>query len=920
MPDLNSKLQITNYKQTPSSKNSNSKLLFFVILILFGICFLRFGALAKAQIPPHNPTPIPCSDTGDPEFHSLRPYQASPCEVTHNDYATFCGNTLTLQDKIDVTYKPGVDNCTPIAGGKVRCSYVIPISRTITIDLSGAKLPIMGNTENVPNSQPPTGTPLTDAEKVNGYVSWYLNGIMNRAEDGSLKTADSITPDYNVINLSGPLNKLLPGAILDAQRIKTIENVAANLNHDQIAVCAHSSLGVFGDITGLGTFTPRECYPQGNGSTATMPVFRLNRSGCIESECDGWDGELSWWNKWVEKMIDHLTVFFPGKTRDWIRDAIGKPWNKRTPPLPWADENGKPFATEDLYTKAYYEWRGNTCVLIPVINKVVCFNNILVPDKYADLYPYIPLSSTEDVEGNIKVDSVSVGGPGITNVSFDNQTPAKLFFPHLTESDQLGSSLQDTYIAKSEAKTGPDTAVAPASSCNVLEVRSNPGDNLFATSLSGNLKYTASFSCTFDAPTPSPSCSVEGGSCMDPKYCCPGYDCNSQNICRKSATSPPCSGTCLPSQAECKDAGGTGGIGTCTGNRYCCKLPPPVQKCSVTVSIALSTSSNTPKINDIWSRLVAGPTAVVKRMFPKLGTQIGTLKDIPGSTAITYSGAQASSAELNFPHVGGISEYFLKGIQTLLRPKGYGEQITFGGIHNNIVCGKLPDLPKGSGSCSLGSVSSRVGTIPQSLKDIIVAAAETYKVPPNLLLGIMFGESAFEGAYEWTDENVKNWASCEPFPGCDSASDVTKNVVSFATNEWKSTISDGIRKDLQALDPNKKDPDGCNLLDAIYGLAWLSGDNVDGGAFALPKCFGVSLNTNGSTTNGCDWKNNDYETVIKIWESGTTNMCFTKENSCATGGGSAATCPTGGDTCETVSNRYSKPSHNGCVWDIAHSH
>jgi hypothetical protein len=44
---------------------------------------------------------------------------------------------------------------------------------------------------------------------------------------------------------------------------------------------------------------------------------------------------------------------------------------------------------------------------------------------------------------------------------------------------------------------------------------------------------------------------------------------------------------------------------------------------------------------------------------------------------------------LYFPHIGAVSEYFLKGIQTALRPKGYGSNI-------------LSGLPFGSSSCVPG--------------------------------------------------------------------------------------------------------------------------------------------------------------------------------------------------------------------------
>ncbi|MCX6704325.1 MAG: hypothetical protein NTZ07_02655, partial [Candidatus Woesebacteria bacterium] len=695
------------------------------IVVTFAFYLLTFS-IVRAQVPA--PAPIPCASTGDPEFHSLRPYQASPCQSETVPYAKFCGNTLTLQDKIDVTYQPGVDNCSPLPGGKVRCSYVKPISETITIDLSNAKLPIMGNTENVPNSQTPTGSPppLTDAEKVNGYVSWYLNGTVNRAEypfldvnkdcigqttqragrcsdlskiipgmcnshtlipvpdplvvaDGTgsclgaqvccvtinpLAEKVTILDRDKLINYSGPINKLLPQEVQQQERAQTVKDATASLNgagirHDQVVGCVYGiNIPIINKVIGG---IPGPCYE--TGLMSLIPRVELR---------------LSDWANHIPPVRAHY--------KDYID-----------------------------YEKALETWRGKGCIevkapdWIPVIGGkgvIFCFDNALNPNFFSALYPYIPLSSTEDVTGNIKVDSVSVGGPGITGVSFDNQTPSTLFFPHLVESDQLGSILQDTYIADGEAKTGPATAVAPPSSCTTVDVRSNAGDNLFATSLSGHLGYTASFTCDFNPPT------------------CTGSAKRSlTGVCENSLLR----GTCVPSNWSCTTPFGRQ---DCPAGYVCgrsCSCINPIQTCSKTVSIALSTSSNTPKIDDIWSRLVAGPTAVVKRMFPKLGTQIGTLKDIPGSTAITYSGAQASSGNLNLPHIGGISEYFLKGIQTLLRPKGYGEPISFG--------------PPTSTTTAPGD---------------ICAVASKYKIPCCMLKGIIEVETANNPIFIGTDPCTQN--------------------------------------------------------------------------------------------------------------------------------------------------------------------
>jgi hypothetical protein len=576
------------------------------------------------------PTPIPCADPGrNPEFHSLRPYQASPCTVTPDNLAKFCGNDLVLHDTINNISYPGSENyltgpgCVT-TGGTVNCTYTVPVIKPVAIDLSGATLPFMGNTEDVLNSQSSTNS-LSDADKMNNYVSWYLNGVMNRAENGNSENTASNAADF-----SGPLNKLLPGAIADAQRVQTINNVAANTNHNQIVACGNSNIPILGNLLKIGTFTPKECYA-GDGSPATGDmIFRLNT----------WNGDLSFWNTGINALVNAISGFLPG-LETVIRDSIGNHWNLRTPPLPWADENGKPFASEDLYTKAYNEWRGQTCVIIPFINKVVCFENILVPNTYADFYPYIPLSSTEDLKGSISIDSVSsatsptISGVTVSGVTFSNQTPSTLFFPHMQEVSQLATSLQNTFVSKDQTnnETGNPTNVASSSSCSTVEVRSNKGDKLFATQLSGTLNYTANFTCAFETDTQM----IQEGKCTL--------------------------------------------ISTGKEKQYVC----PTQSCTKDTYISLSTIGNIPKADDIWSQLVAGPESIFKRIFPKTNTMgsVGTIIDIPGSTSITYTGLGSTnvtqqSADLKFPHIGGIYEYFLKGIQTALRPKGYGDPIDFG--------------------------------------------------------------------------------------------------------------------------------------------------------------------------------------------------------------------------------------------------
>ena len=76
-------------------------------------------------------------------------------------------------------------------------------------------------------------------------------------------------------------------------------------------------------------------------------------------------------------------------------------------------------------------------------------------------------------------------------------------------------------------------------------------------------------------PTSTPTCSGEGGSCVDPYYCCAGYDCNSQNICHGAPIPPTAPPTTAPTPAPtstpitgiccANDPTNLSQVNTCTG-------------------------------------------------------------------------------------------------------------------------------------------------------------------------------------------------------------------------------------------------------------------------------------------------------------------------------------------------------------------
>lgn len=577
-----------------------NKLYFLAFLFLFLSFFLGiFTSKVIAQ---------------DDEFHSLRPYPADPWNEEVSETALFCGNDLVVVDPITVT-KDQATSCETLPNGKEKCSFTVSNEKNIKIDLSNADFPILGNTESVVNvNKDADDSGFDDAGKTNEYVSWYLNGTINRAEYEFLSPKEK--EDINkIIDFSGPLNKLLPWEQQVAYRINTIEQVN-DTRHNQIVACT---------VAGA----PAPCYQE---------------SSSIKRRLSDWKGKITYLPTWPST------------------------WNERIPP------QRKNFPNFLDYWEAYKEWRGNSCaqLTIPIIKKKVLLcspiDNPLRPNYWADLFPYIPYSSTEDRVGLVETQSLTAYSPSgdvtLKEVSFDYQEPAELFFAHTEEVAELASILQKTFVPQGAENNLSFSSVSPTEYCDLVNVRTNEGDDLFAGEIGGVLSYTAEFTCELE-PGASNACESAGGECIN-----------------------------VPSCIRVGKGTVNGGSGCNSISDTCCSrenpLPPP--ECTKEIYANLSVITKTPKVDEIWARTVAGPSAIFKRIFPKIGEggAILGLLDIPGATKVSYSGddlvyagnpsseRSGESAELYFPHIGGVSEYFLKGIQTILRPKGFGKQILSG--------------------------------------------------------------------------------------------------------------------------------------------------------------------------------------------------------------------------------------------------
>jgi hypothetical protein len=212
--------------------------------------------------------------------------------------------------------------------------------------------------------------------------------------------------------------------------------------------------------------------------------------------------------------------------------------------------------------------------------------------------------------------------------------------------------------------------------------------------------------------------------------------------------------------------------------------------------------------------------------------------------------------------------------------------------------------------------------IPPSLVNAIEEAGNAYDVPPALILAVIYGEGYLNPGSSFYDEAfvAEHIKSCAQIPGCNP--DGPEIIFSIIKKWWDPDA-------VKVFDPDRE-PYPCNILDGLFSVAKAlqkgryGSEYFENPATGQPyTCFGIPLNTLTSNSVSCDdWSNSDVISAIRRWQFGyfydhETLSCATKANSCLMGGGLAAQCPTGGDTCETISSpEPGGRSHTGCLWDI----
>lgn len=624
------------------------------------LSFLHFSVprTVLAVDPTPTPTPtapfpelrLPCTKEKDVEFHSLRPYQAAPCGDANK--ALYCSNDLIFTETFKMGGNGDCQMRNEIGDHTFTCEPNYKVDpHDLYVSLDQSELPILGNTEDVKNSQN-DNEELDNAQKMNEYVSWYLSGVSTRAEYGK-------TSEDEVVNFSGPLQKLLPSVIAESQRIEIIKSVeketssksesdgsstTGNQNHNQTVVCAKKAVQIIPSwltniigvgAVGIGTAEAVPCYGSG-GSIYKLKMWDKKPAEVIKDK--------------VSSFITKILSF--NRATELISKTFVNRWPYKFPPLPWDNGNGKPFETDEAYQKAYNEWRGDWCAVLP--NPWNIWEDTLacvrIPgvtnSEWADLFQYIPLSETTDKEGAEKIDSVQISGDSKTEVQnqkIGNSITPPLYFAHTEEVRSLSELLNKTYTPK-DVESVPIPETTEKNECSVVNIRANPGDNLF--------------------PGDPKELQIKGVEYRITKA-----------TCHEVKIEKPCTDET-------------------TGIEYSC-YEHTFDNCPATVTITINTSTLTPNADEIFSTTVADSMSTFRKMYPKveMGAPVSCIADIPTVTNVSYDATKSQkpngggqsfrvenkptdgtnvTPQLTFPNIGSVYEYFLKGIQTALRPKGYG--------------------------------------------------------------------------------------------------------------------------------------------------------------------------------------------------------------------------------------------------------
>lgn len=505
------------------------------------------------------PNTIACTETVDNEFHPLRPYPANACDplipmsqdpnftwdgydpVTKRYITYSCGNNLTpvFREDFDPYGVNAQYTSRIIDGGYIGnpswggayahtvCDKEGPFDtatpitcwRTavfdLTVDLKDTNIGILGNTQD---------QILTDDQKVNYYLSYYLTGVPQIADQIPLGRSGI----DRLINYSGPLRKLLPWDLQNVQARSTIagyndvngETALKEDVHDYIVGCKKDidlryAVDAFKDaidtaVKGAGIsfrWGPlriaefaQKLYeiitnPDGSVPAACVTVIdalpggasraqirdRVAKTACasIANEVADIGGEGVEYLRSIADLINSLSLDAAEACTSSEQLVRLSEYNKkrfppqsdRLPPDPRDYDN---FAD---YWKHYLRWRGFT--VIPLVGGVrLPFTPFANQSVWASLFQNIPLTSVEDTAGEY---TFGVFQPGQTTANMQASAvdwpQVSRLLPGLTTADAQ-IIIKDAQVASDRTEGKGSLIAQPAgggSASGACEILYDPG-------------------------------------------------------------------------------------------------------------------------------------------------------------------------------------------------------------------------------------------------------------------------------------------------------------------------------------------------------------------------------------------------------------------------------------------------------------
>lgn len=709
---------------------------------------------------------VPCNQTYTDvganqgrEYHSLRPYPASPCDQRPVVTPALCADDLVA--RVEYTFQ----NCNPGNGGGL-CTYNVTTDNIeITLGIQNAELPIVGNTEDVPNSVRSDNT-IGHTTRMNEYLSWYLNGITSRAEEeDELTVQQGRVPPLSqsqiedrineVINLSGPLKKLLPYALQFNEDCRptlqdpfacvgrrfSVEGYreqqkleAGNTRHNQIVLCTNQL-----------DFWPRACYRTDN---------EVRRRMVGESTLD------------ARLLGQHNRLF------SFI-----------------------PFSsTEDR-----------------------------VGTLSADRRGYVVEGGEGTEDGGTGVDPQSIvftPNPTLETTNGLNIPFRRLYFAHVQEVDELGDILQGTFVPLGEERA--PTMVQPGIDqqrlspfCEPIEEPiSNPGDNLYGAlqrdggePVQGTLSFSASFNCEFPDPVPNQQC-INDCVFNNPSSPDPAYP-DGLSYCLARQCAPVAVSECtrtvlIPIQVQ---------VSTPLADNLWSRFVFGPTSIFRRMFPRIGEGAPIEEILDIPGESNISYSA-------SGGSTQGTASNISVRPIAgnPYEG-NSNTGSIYFPHLGSLHEYFLNGIQCALRPRGL--------CGNEEFASDLP--PGGAsqpGTCRIDGSAIMSQELRNIIANAARWANIPVELLITVVRGEGCGGGGRTGGIcQYTDEQVLQFSApgaIDPrnCPATGSKGPLQMYEDSVNWTPWMNAVN-------MATGENRT-PEICNIQDAIYAAAYRLSAGFDG--------------------------------------------------------------------------------------------